>query len=645
MYPQVFGKYVLERELSRGGMARVVLATLRGAGGFEKKLVVKQIRDELAFDQQFVRRFVEEAKTTVALSHPNIVPVYELGIEQGTYFLAMELVEGVSVAELLREREDDGARRVLTPEEGAYLGVEVCRALDYAHRRMKVVHRDITPRNVMIDEEGQIKLIDFGIAAPALVAGHEILGSPGHMAPEQVDGGELGPPTDIFAVAVLLMEAWTGSAPFRRATPEECAIAVREPHPKPSDFNPRLLPLDAAIARAMHVDARARQQEASDLARALRSFIQGVDVADIARELGDRVRDLREEAASPSPPSRITAPRASAASHGDLGTKTFAARDEALKWSSPPGPVEGDDGLPAPSTRRLEESTPKLPASQPVRGRPDNPAMGIRTPLMVDVDELERSTATSRRRERTSAPSVHRRTGQHAPRRSSRRSRPCAGASSRARTARRPRSSRRSRLGRSRPPCVRSRAPRCPRRPRGAVESFAAAGLLALVAIGGFAAWRARGGPPVDPPRPATTTATTTTAVIEPKGAPTTASSDLAPPEAVVSAPSPVRTVPSSTAPTTPSAAPVAAGKAAVTFLGEPGTRVSIDGASRGPCPVRVTLAEGPHEVRFTFESHRREPRRALQCEERRSGNRARRVHRRDAHGEDPALRAQSPNS
>ena len=253
MYPRVFGKYVLERELSRGGMARVVLATLRGAVGFEKRLVVKQIRDELSFDQQFVRRFVEEAKTTVALSHPNIVPVYELGVEQGTYFLAMELVEGCSIAELVRERNFDGTRRVLTPEEGAYIGMEVCRALDYAHRRMKVVHRDITPRNVMLDEEGQVKLIDFGIAAPALVAGHEILGSPGHMPPEQVEGGELGPATDIFAVAVLLMEGWSGVAPFRRATPEECDEAMRQPHPKPSDFNPRLIPLDDVIVRAMSV--------------------------------------------------------------------------------------------------------------------------------------------------------------------------------------------------------------------------------------------------------------------------------------------------------------------------------------------------------------------------------------------------------
>src|SRR5437868_9751209 len=136
MFPQIFGKYVLEKELSRGGMARVILATLRGAGGFEKRLVVKQIRDELAFDQQFVRRFVEEAKTTVSLSHPNIVPVYELGVEQGTYFLAMELVEGASLSEIMALGGRDDAGRTLTAEEAAYVGIEICRALDYAHRRM-----------------------------------------------------------------------------------------------------------------------------------------------------------------------------------------------------------------------------------------------------------------------------------------------------------------------------------------------------------------------------------------------------------------------------------------------------------------------------------------------------------------------------
>src|ERR1700722_12784666 len=231
MYPQVFGKYVLERELARGGMARVVLAALRGAGGFEKKLVVQQIRDQRACDREFVRRFVLEAKTTVNLAHPNIVPVYELGVELGTYFLAMEFVEGSSLAELLRASSpvtlarpavdgSDFPRDGLSPEEVAYVGVEVCRALDYAHRRMNVVHRDVTPRNVMVDEEGQVKVIDFGIAAPVATApsGHGVFGSPGHMPPEQMEAGKLTPAADVFAVAVLLSELWSGKPPFRRTT-------------------------------------------------------------------------------------------------------------------------------------------------------------------------------------------------------------------------------------------------------------------------------------------------------------------------------------------------------------------------------------------------------------------------------------------
>ena len=222
MFPQIFGKYVLERELASGGMARVFLATLRGAGGFEKRLVVKQIRPELASDQSFIQRFVAEAKTTVELSHANIVPVYELGAEQGVYFIAMELCAGVSLAELLRAGP-------MSPSEGAYIGVEICRALDYAHRKAGVVHRDVTPRNVMIDAEGMVKIIDFGIASPASAAGSGALfGSPGHMAPEQLRPGPVTPAADVFAVAVLLIESWTGKPPFRRESFAASADALRE---------------------------------------------------------------------------------------------------------------------------------------------------------------------------------------------------------------------------------------------------------------------------------------------------------------------------------------------------------------------------------------------------------------------------------
>jgi len=147
MFPQIFGKYVLEREIAAGGMARVYLATLRGAVGFEKRLVVKQIRTELASDEAFVIRFVEEAKTAVELSHPT-----------SCRFTSSESSRACTTSRWSSVRADalGGARGdgPLGPAEGAYLGAEICRALDYAHRRAGIVHRDVTPRNVLIDEEG-----------------------------------------------------------------------------------------------------------------------------------------------------------------------------------------------------------------------------------------------------------------------------------------------------------------------------------------------------------------------------------------------------------------------------------------------------------------------------------------------------------
>jgi serine/threonine-protein kinase len=604
VYPQVFGKYVLERELSRGGMARVVLATLRGAGGFEKKLVVKQIRDELAFDQQFIRRFVEEAKTTVALSHPNIVPVYELGVEQGTYFLAMELVEGLSVADLLRERNADGTRRVLTPEEGAYVGVEVCRALDYAHRRMKVVHRDITPRNVMIDEEGQIKLIDFGIAAPALVAGQEILGSPGHMAPEQAEGTELGPSTDIFAVAVLLLEAWTGSAPFRRATPEECAASMRAPHPRPSDFDPRLAPLDLPIAKAMSIDARERQQQASELGRALRAFLQNVDVGDIARALGDRVRDQRFEVFSSGPVSHLAgSSRPPTQSQLEHSTQTFAARDE-TQWSSqPPPPAGWSEPIDiAPSTRQLPQSVPKVAVV--------DPAMAIPTPLVVDVDELDkiRADLVAKRSERP-PPAQGAASSQVSP--------PAQGSLPPAEVetiATRPLET----PVRSPEVAPSASPPRSARGGRGLILGGAAAAVA--IALGAFL-WHGRPTAPIPAAPVATPASASLPTTSEPPVIATSTASPTAPAQAETSArsvgaPAQAATPSTMISPVVSAARPVAppsaasneatavtaAGKATVVFLGEPGTRVAVDGVARGKCPVRLPLGEGSHEVRFTFD-------------------------------------------
>ena len=366
MFPQIFGKYVLEREIAAGGMARVYLATLRGAVGFEKRLVVKQIRTELASDDAFVTRFVEEAKTAVELSHPNIVPVYELGVEQGVYYIAMELCEGLTLSEVLAETGPLG------PAEGAYVGAEICRALDYAHRRAQIVHRDVTPRNVLLDDEGAVRLIDFGIAAPVTRADDpsrtEVFGSPGHMPPEQLHGADLSPATDVFAVGVLLIEAWTGYPPFRRATAQESERALFDVPPPIDRQLPALAPLSALIAASVALDARARPTAAEQLARPLREFLKSEDSGDITRRLGERVRRARRRSRSSSPwlpgesgtpvhelSTRQLAeepPTGTLRSAGDAPaapvTRTFAARDEVEVW-----------------TRRLSD-TPPEPAASPV---------------------------------------------------------------------------------------------------------------------------------------------------------------------------------------------------------------------------------------------------------------------------------------
>jgi serine/threonine protein kinase len=570
MYPKAFGKYVLERELSRGGMARVLLATLKGAGGFEKKLVVKQIRDELSHDGEFVRRFVDEAKTTVALSHPNIVPVYELGVEEGTYYLAMELVSGVSVAELLKaDREAAGKRVGLSAEEGAYLGAEVCRALDYAHRRMKVVHRDITPRNVMVDEEGQVKLIDFGIAAPARVAGHEVFGSPGHMPPEQMAGRELGPATDVFALAVLLMEAWSGRAPFRRATLEDCEKAMAGPHPKPSDAHPDLAPLDDVFARAMMLDPDERQQDADELGRALRTFLKGRETEDLARKLGERVRASREASEPASAIPSTGGPGTRKLSDGSepeepaVYTRTFASRDAEV----------------GPSTRRLASIPP--PADDgPVATKP-SPSSSKPTPK-----------SDSRKNAKASANDDN--DDDDAPEKLET-------------IATRPiETPARLELSES---AARRKAPKN--------RVYFAVGLVGLVAVGVALARRgsvdgSSGTSTLDDAGIASSAKDAAAQVTSSEAVASASASAALTPSTSASGSVAAPTLPPSSGtasagtprPVTPGSATTqpAVPKAQLMLLGDFGTKVTVDGISRGRTPTRVAVDPGPHDVRFVFE-------------------------------------------
>lgn len=330
MFPQIFGKYVLEREIASGGMAHVYLATLRGAGGFEKRLVVKQIRPELALEQSFIRRFVAEAKTTVGLSHSNIVPVFELGVEQGTYYIAMEFCEGASLAELLQAGP-------LSPEQGAYVGVEICRALDYAHRKAGVIHGDVTPRNVMVDSEGMVRLIDFGIAsssAPNGCGDGLRLGSPGHAAPEQLAGQILTPAADVFAVGALLVEVWSGTPPFRRETAAESQRALRVPPPDVREVDPRLAALSDVLRSSLALEASGRPQSAEQLSRPLREFLRPTDLGDTARQLGRRVAESRCGHRIQRDGGLGTQDRPSRPPSACGATQTFAVSEQALDWTA-----------------------------------------------------------------------------------------------------------------------------------------------------------------------------------------------------------------------------------------------------------------------------------------------------------------------
>ena len=167
--PETFGKYTLLERLSTGGMAEVHLARLTGAAGFEKHLVIKRIRDELAHDPRFVQMFINEAKIGVHLSHPNIIQTYELGRIGDQWAISMEYLDGrnlTQVARLLKAQ-----KRRLSIELTVFIAAEICRGLAYAHSRtdahgqpLGLVHRDVSPHNVMITYNGGVKVLDFGIA-------------------------------------------------------------------------------------------------------------------------------------------------------------------------------------------------------------------------------------------------------------------------------------------------------------------------------------------------------------------------------------------------------------------------------------------------------------------------------------------------
>jgi serine/threonine protein kinase len=282
--PTTFGKYYLTEKLATGGMAEIYLAKIIGPGGFEKPLVIKQIHPRLSGQRQFVDLFVAEAKTLVTLAHGNIVPVYELGVVDDTYFIAMEYIDGPTLyrlTEIMSRREAH-----MEPALAAWIIARILDGLDYAHRKGEgVIHRDLSPRNVMLSRDGEVKLVDFGIAVTLGAAGEGTdahsapTGSFPYMSPEQVRRESLTGQTDLFSAGVLAWEMLAGRRLFARGDADATLDAVlRDPIPPPSSVRPEVpAKLDEVVMRALERDRGARWPSASDMLAQINKYLYSLD--------------------------------------------------------------------------------------------------------------------------------------------------------------------------------------------------------------------------------------------------------------------------------------------------------------------------------------------------------------------------------
>jgi serine/threonine protein kinase len=285
------GAFRILHQIGEGGMAKVYKAY---QPAMDRTVALKVLPEEYAEDPQFVERFIREARTIAALEHRNILPVFDFGEQDGITYMAMRYVEGGTLKELLNQGR-------LTLHDVLDLMVQICSALDYAHRR-GVIHRDVKPSNVILDSEGAAYLMDFGIAkvlgkSGDLTATGAAIGTPAYMAPEQALGEKVDSRTDIYALGIVLYEMVVGRVPYQADTPMAVLMAhLRDPLPLPREFDTSISEsVQAVIIKALAKDREDRYQTANELAEAFRKSIQSSAYKMEASTLVTLIREIQTE--------------------------------------------------------------------------------------------------------------------------------------------------------------------------------------------------------------------------------------------------------------------------------------------------------------------------------------------------------------
>jgi serine/threonine-protein kinase len=274
--PRVFSeRYELNHLIARGGMAEVYRAHDRL---LDRPVALKVLFPELSVDRSFVERFRREAQAAANLSHPNIVPVFDWGEDSGAYFIVMEFIDGRPLSSILKTAGP------LSADRAADIGSHVAAALGYAHKH-GVIHRDVKPGNVLITDEGQVKVTDFGIARAinteeSLTQTGAVMGTATYFSPEQAEGIGVDPRSDIYSLGVVLFEMVTGRAPFLGDTPVAVASKhVRDIPPVPREINASIPPtFEAIILKSMAKDPDHRYATAEELRADLLRFNEGRSV-------------------------------------------------------------------------------------------------------------------------------------------------------------------------------------------------------------------------------------------------------------------------------------------------------------------------------------------------------------------------------
>jgi serine/threonine protein kinase len=301
--PVPFGKYLLLDRISVGGMAEVFKAKSYGVEGFEKVIAIKRILPSMGEDRDFIKMFIDEAKIAGQLSHANICQIFELGKIGGSHFIAMEYIWGKDLLQIQNRCKRRG--RVVPVAMACYIIAKACEGLHYSHKRrdpmgqpLEIVHRDCSPQNILISYEGEVKVIDFGIARAASRSSRTqagvLKGKFGYMSPEQVRGLPLDRRSDIFSLGTVLYESLTGERLFVGESDFSTLEKVRNADvTPPSELNKDIPPrVETIVLKALSRDREKRYQWCSEMQADLQSYLTAQADVFASKSLGEEIREL-----------------------------------------------------------------------------------------------------------------------------------------------------------------------------------------------------------------------------------------------------------------------------------------------------------------------------------------------------------------